>query len=109
VGTWAGNFRVGDLGFQVGTEGCWENLEAMSAVVSKIPGLKPSLSWSVPLTECLSSFMDKTLGLSWRDGSAVKSTDCSSRGHKFNSHIVTHNHLFFFFFFFLVFRDGFSV
>jgi hypothetical protein len=22
---------------------------------------------------------------SWRDGSKVKSTDCSSRGHKFNS------------------------
>jgi hypothetical protein len=31
----------------------------------------------------------------WRDGSAVKSTGCSSRGLEFNSqhNMVTHNHL----------------
>jgi hypothetical protein len=31
----------------------------------------------------------------WRDGSDVKSTDCSSIGPEFNSqkHMVAHNHL----------------
>jgi hypothetical protein len=31
----------------------------------------------------------------WRDGSAVKNTDCSSGGPEFNSsnHMVAHNHL----------------
>ena len=28
---WAGKFRVGGRVCQVGTEGCWENLEARSA------------------------------------------------------------------------------
>jgi hypothetical protein len=30
----------------------------------------------------------------WRDGSVVKSTDCSSEGPEFNpsNHIVAHNH-----------------
>jgi hypothetical protein len=34
-------------------------------------------------------------GWGWRDGSAVKSTDCSSRGSEFNSqqHMMAHNHL----------------
>ena len=30
---WAGKFRVGDRVCQVGTEGCWENLEARSVVL----------------------------------------------------------------------------
>ena len=30
--------------------------------------------------------------LGWWDGSAVKSTDCSSRGPEFN-HMVAHNHV----------------
>ena len=33
---WAGKFRVGGRVCQVGTEGCWENLEARSALVCKI-------------------------------------------------------------------------
>jgi hypothetical protein len=31
--------------------------------------------------------------MGWRDGSEVKSTDDSSRGPEFNSHMVAHNHL----------------
>ena len=34
--TWAGKFRVGGRVCQVGTEGCWENLEARSALICKI-------------------------------------------------------------------------
>lgn len=33
---WAGKFRVGGRICQVGSEGCWENLEARSASVCKI-------------------------------------------------------------------------
>ena len=33
---WAREFRVGGRVCQVGTEGCWENLEARSALVCKI-------------------------------------------------------------------------
>jgi hypothetical protein len=33
---WAGKFRVGGRICQVETEGCWENLEARSALVFKI-------------------------------------------------------------------------
>ena len=33
---WTGKFRVGGRVCQVGTEGCWENLEARSALVCKI-------------------------------------------------------------------------
>ena len=33
---WVGKFRVGDRVCQVGTEGCWENLEARSALICKI-------------------------------------------------------------------------
>jgi hypothetical protein len=32
---WAGKFRVGDRVCQVGTEGCWENLEALFTLVCK--------------------------------------------------------------------------
>lgn len=41
---WAGKFRVGGRMCQVGTEGCWEILEARSALVCKIP---QSLSWGL--------------------------------------------------------------
>jgi len=34
--SWAGKFKVGGRVCQVGTEGCWENLEAKSALVCKI-------------------------------------------------------------------------
>jgi len=30
--TWAGKFRVGGSVCQIGTEGCWENLETRSAL-----------------------------------------------------------------------------
>ena len=33
---WAGKFRVGGRVCQVGTEGCWENLEARSALICNI-------------------------------------------------------------------------
>ena len=33
---WAGKFRVGGRVCQVGTEGCWENLKARSALICKI-------------------------------------------------------------------------
>jgi hypothetical protein len=33
---WAGKFRVGSRLCHVGTEGCWENLEARSALLCKI-------------------------------------------------------------------------
>ena len=55
---WAGEFRVGGRICQVGTEGCWENLEARSALICKIctsglcPGvLKSNSNWTlhVPL------------------------------------------------------------
>jgi len=36
LGLWAGKFKVGDRVCQVGTEGCWENLVARSALVCKI-------------------------------------------------------------------------
>jgi hypothetical protein len=32
-------------------------------------------------------------GENWRDGSAIKSTDCSSKGSNLSNHIVAHNHL----------------
>jgi hypothetical protein len=35
-GPWAGEFKVGDRVCLVGTEGCWENLEAMSVLISKM-------------------------------------------------------------------------
>jgi hypothetical protein len=37
----------------------------------------------------------KNASRGWRDGSVVKSTDCSSRGPELNSHnhMVPHNHL----------------
>jgi hypothetical protein len=55
--------------------------------------------------------------IGWRDGSALKSTDCSSRGHEFNSQqpyessqpspsVMGSNALFFFFFFWF-FETGF--
>ena len=34
--SWAGEFRVGGRVCQVGTEGCWENLEARSVLMCKI-------------------------------------------------------------------------
>ena len=36
VAQWARKFRVGDMVCQVGNEGCWENLEARSALVCQI-------------------------------------------------------------------------
>jgi hypothetical protein len=36
---WAGNFRVGSRVYKVGSEGCWENLEARFSLVT---GLKPN-------------------------------------------------------------------
>jgi hypothetical protein len=37
----AEKFRVGDRVYQVGTEACWENLEARSALIRKILTLAP--------------------------------------------------------------------
>ena len=39
--TWAEKFKVGDRICQVGTEGCWENLEARSALIGKIMCFSP--------------------------------------------------------------------
>ena len=38
---WAGKFRAGGRVYQVGTEGCWENLEARSALICEIRTLAP--------------------------------------------------------------------
>ena len=39
--SWAGKFRVVGKICQIGTEGCWENLEARSILVSKIHASVP--------------------------------------------------------------------
>jgi hypothetical protein len=38
---------------------------------------------SVYLFVCFKNFLMKSIGKGWRDGSAVKSTDCSSEGPEF--------------------------
>ena len=40
--------------------------------------------WPSEMLKRCTEVSDFTIG-GWRDGSAVKSTDCSSRGHEFNS------------------------
>jgi len=42
---WVGKFKVVGKVCQVGTEGCWKNLEARAALVCKICSLGP-LPWS---------------------------------------------------------------
>jgi hypothetical protein len=42
-------------------------------------------SISIKLMHNLINLLLKTFKKGWRDGSAVKSTDCSSRGPEFNS------------------------
>lgn len=39
--SWAGTFEIGDRIYQVGTEGCWENLKAKSTLICKICTLVP--------------------------------------------------------------------
>jgi hypothetical protein len=43
--SWPGKFRIGSRLCQVGTEGCWENLKARSALLCKNMHLSP-LFWA---------------------------------------------------------------
>jgi hypothetical protein len=47
---WAGQFRVGGRVCQIAPEGCWENLEARSALMCKICMSAPCLGFPKPNT-----------------------------------------------------------
>jgi len=49
---WAGKFRAGSRGCQVRNEGCWENLEARSALLCEICTSVLSLTGSFDLFLC---------------------------------------------------------
>jgi hypothetical protein len=56
-----------------------------SIVVQGRDGLEEAAYHTEPKSKCIWKGLHESQSMAWRDGSVVKSTDCSLRGPEFNS------------------------
>jgi hypothetical protein len=71
--------------------------EFKASCVYKVSSRRARITQRNPVLKNKTKQTNKQKDMVWRDGSAVKSTDCSFRGPELNSipsnHMVSHNHL----------------